>query len=101
MRLPSSPPPQIICIGHPVRHQTTKKNIGVKKFLPPLTTLSKARVTRLFFFFSLKKSFLRETDFLRIQDIPWQTLPTPITRSQLTWQLFPPWVQNPSAKQVP
>lgn len=41
-----------------------------------------------------KRSRFHQTE-MRNQDIPWQTLPAPITRSQLTWQPFPPWYKAP------
>lgn len=98
--LPFHPALQIICIRHPVTHQTTEKNIGLEKviILTMACSKSKSHKTFGFVFFSKRNRFPQSE--LRNQDIPWQALPTPPTRSQLTWQPFPPWVQNPSAKQA-
>lgn len=64
IRLPLHPS-QIISIRHPVTHQTTEKNIEVKKFSPYHTDSFQSKSHKTFL-----KSFLRETDFLRLR---WET----------------------------
>lgn len=55
-------PSQIICIRHPVTHQTTKKNIGVQQICPYRIDSFQSESHK-----TVLKSFLREADFIRLR----------------------------------